>query len=164
MKKLFVLLVAGLLTFSAVGCSVDTVSDTQTKETSQASTEEKNDEAVLGEYEIKINDFVMSKTYDGKPAIIVNMNFTNNSDKTASFMTSLSSKAFQDGVELSTAILGDYSNYDVDAQMKEIKKGAAIDVQVAYELSNTTSDVEFEVEEFLSFDDKKIEKTFKIAE
>lgn len=164
MKKIFVLLAAALLSFSSAGCSTGVSTDTHVEESTQASTEQTVENSTFGEYEIKINDFVISKTYDGKPAIIININFANNSDETVSYMTSFVSKAFQDGVELSMAILDDYSNYDADASMKEIKKGASIDIQVAYELSNTTSDVEFEVEEFLSFSDDKVEKTFKIAE
>lgn len=164
MKKIFVLLAATLLSFSSAGCSTGVSTDTHVEESTQASTEQTVENSTLGEYEIKINDFVLTKTYEGNDAIVVNMSFSNNSNETTSYMSSLISKAFQDGVELSMAILDDYSNYDADASMKEIKKGASIDVQVAYELSNTTSDVEFEVEEFLSFSDDKVEKTFKIAE
>ena len=92
------------------------------------------------------------------------MNFTNNSDDAKSYMSALMSTAYQDGVELSTAIIIDDTVYDSDSQMKELKKGASINVQVAYELSNITSDVEFEVEEFLSFSNSKLEKTFVISE
>ena len=48
--------------------------------------------------------------------------------------------------------------------MKEIKKGATLDVEVAYELNDATTDVEIEVKELFSFSEKVITKTFKIAE
>ena len=41
--------------------------------------------------------------------------------------------------------------------------GASLDVEVAYELNDTTSDVEVEVKEWLSFNEKVLTKTFSIA-
>lgn len=61
-------------------------------------------------------------------------------------------------------LLADDANYSSDNQTKEIKKGASLDVEVAYELNDTTSDVEVEVKELFSFSDRTITKTFSIAE
>ena len=47
--------------------------------------------------------------------------------------------------------------------MKDIKKGASLEVEVAYELNDSTTDVEVEVSELFSFSDKVIKKTFTIA-
>lgn len=139
-------------------------SNTDTEAQSVQNEEKKGTDGVLGDSKVEIGDCVLTKTYDGKDAIVINLKFTNNADDAKSYMASLISKAFQDGVELDSAIVMDDSVYDSDLQLKELKKGATIDVQVAYELANVTSDVEFEVEEFLSFDDAKVEKTFVIAE
>ena len=40
--------------------------------------------------------------------------------------------------------------------------GASIEVEVAYELRDTTADVEVELEELISFDNKSVKKTFKL--
>ena len=70
---------------------------------------------------------------------------------------------YQNGVGLNSAfVLDDSANYSSDNQTKEIKKGASIEVEVAYELNDTTSDIEVEVEELFSFDDTVIKKTFSI--
>ena len=42
-------------------------------------------------------------------------------------------------------------------------KGATIEVEVAYELNDTTTDIEVEVSELISFNDSMITKTFSIA-
>ena len=47
--------------------------------------------------------------------------------------------------------------------MKEIKKGATLEVECAYELNDTTTDIEVEVTETFSFDDEIVTKTFSIA-
>ena len=156
-RKLQAILSAVLLTFSVAGCS-------STSSTSSTDSQVKENSGKLGDYAIEIGDYALTKTYDGKDAIVINMKYTNNSEEAMSYMSSLIGTAYQDGVELSTAIIMDDSAYDVESEMKEVKTGTSIDIQVAYELSNTTSDVEFEVEEFLGLDEAKVEKTFKIAE
>ena len=51
-----------------------------------------------------------------------------------------------------------------DNETKEIKKGATLDVEVAYVLNDTTTDLEVEVKELISFNDSVVKKTFSIAE
>ena len=161
-RTVIAIFATALLTFAAVGCTSTTDPSSQDAQTAQTETENSSSGA-LGDYAVEIGDYALTKTYDGKDAIVISMKYTNNSDESMSYMSSLMASAFQDGVELSTAIIMD-DTYDAESQMKELKTGASIDVQVAYELSNTTSDVEFEVEEFISFSDAKVEKTFAIAQ
>ena len=59
-------------------------------------------------------------------------------------------------------ILKDSANYDSENQTKAIKKGASLEVEVAYELNDTETDIEVEVKEFISLNDKVISKTFSI--
>lgn len=162
--KLCAVCIAMLLTISATGCTSDGTQSSGIQPTQSETVATEQNTGALGDYAIEIGDYVLTKTYDGKDAIVINMKYTNNSDDAMSYMSSLIATAYQDGVELSTAIIMDNSVYDAEQQMKELKTGASIDVQVAYELSNTTSDVEFKVEEFISFSDAKVEKTFAIAQ
>ena len=46
--------------------------------------------------------------------------------------------------------------YNFDNKSKEIKPGITLDVQCAYELNDLTTDVEVEITEWISFDDKKL--------
>ena len=46
--------------------------------------------------------------------------------------------------------------------MKEIKAGATLEVEVAYVLNDSETDIEVEVEEYFSRDEKTVKKTFSI--
>ena len=48
----------------------------------------------------------------------------------------------------------DSANYSADNQNKEIKKGASLEVEVAYVLNDTTRDLEVEISELFSYSDK----------
>ena len=124
------------------------------------------DDTALGSYSVEIADYRFAKDFEGKDCIIVKYVFGNVSgEEPASFMFAFSDYAFQNGVGLNEAyILDDSANYSSDNQSKEIKKGATLEVEVAYELNDTTSPVEIEVEELFSFDEKTITKPFTIAE
>ena len=120
----------------------------------------------LGDYSVTIDSCRLAKDYSGKDVVIVKYTFTNvGNDDATSFTFAFNDQAFQGGVGLNNAYVFDESaNYSSDNQMKEIKKGASIEVEVAYELNDTTTDVEIEVEELISLNDKVVKKTFKIAE
>lgn len=106
----------------------------------------------IGEYTIEIKGATLAKDYEGNPAIIITYAWTNNSEETTSAMVSVSSQAFQDGVELDTAIIGDSDVYDSDASWKDVRPGSTIDIQAAYALTSETSIIEFEVSEWITFE------------
>jgi hypothetical protein len=113
------------------------------------------------DYAVTIDKATVTKDYEGKPAIVVDFTFTNNSDKDANFMFAVSSKAFQNGVELETAVITDDGFKLADA-LKDIKPGTTIPVQLAYTLSDT-SDVSIEATELISLDDTMLaKKTFSV--
>lgn len=119
----------------------------------------------LGDYLVEIKSCRLAKDYEGQPIVIVNYAFTNNSDDPAAFSVTFSANVYQNGIGLNECYFTDESaNYSADNQSKEIKKGATLEVEVAYTLNDTTSDIEVEVEEWISFSDNKVVKTFKIAE
>lgn len=113
---------------------------------------------------MQIHDFKLANDYAGKPAILIGFSFTNNSEENESVMFALSYKAYQNGVQLDSAIIMDNSVYNADDLMKDVQPGASIDVVAAYSLSSETAPVEFEVEEIISFSDEMLGKTFEIAE
>lgn len=123
-----------------------------------------NDE--LGDYTVTIDSCRLAKDFEDKDIVIVKYTFTNvNDDDPTSFSLAFDDNVFQDGVGLNSCFFAaDNANYSSDNQSKEIKKGASIEVEVAYELNDTTTDIEVEVQELFSFSDKTIKKTFKIAE
>ena len=122
-------------------------------------------ESELGKYTVVIDSCRLAEDYSGKPVVIVKYLYTNVSNEEAtSFMIAFDEEVYQNGVGLNEAyILDDSANYSADNQTKDIKKGATLEVEVAYELNDTTTDIEVEVEELFSFNDKKLTKTFTIA-
>ncbi len=117
----------------------------------------------LGDYSVVISDCRLAEDYEGKPVVIVKYRFTNNSDEATAFWTALDANVYQNDIGLNECIfVDDSANYSSDNQMKEIKKGATLDVEVAYELNDQTTPIDVEVQELFSFSDKKITKSFNI--
>lgn len=112
------------------------------------------------EYVVSIDGSTVTTDYQGAPAIIVDYTFTNNSDDAISFAVACSQKAFQNGVQLETAIVSeDLGN----GYMAEIKPGATTTARMAYSLTDQ-SDVTVEVEKLISLDDTVLaEATFSVA-
>ena len=129
-----------------------------------ADTVNKENGSTLGDYSVIIDSCRLAKDYEDEPVVIVKYKFTNEKDDdSASFMLAITDNVYQNGVGLNKAyILDDSANYNSDNQSKEIKKGASIEVEVAYELNDTETDIEVEVKELISLSDKKIVKTFSI--
>lgn len=118
----------------------------------------------LGDYHVEITGFELANDYEGKPAIVVGYTYTNNGAESAVPAWSVHAIAYQNGVQLDTAIIGDDSVLDAADQLKEIQTGASIEIKEAYLLSSDTAPVEFEIAELISFDDTKLGETFEIAD
>lgn len=165
MKTLFaVAATAAFLLLS--GCSTPTTSEKDQaapgSSASAAETASAPAEASDSEFGVTIDGSHQTKDYDGKKALVVDFTFKNNSDEATSFMFAVSAKAFQNGVELDTAVVGDDKKYDSGKSMKEIKPGASTKAQAAYLLSDS-SDVSVEVTQLFSLDDTPIAtKTFTL--
>ena len=144
------------------GSGDTTVTQPSDSDAEPAETAAEEDPAVAdGDYAVVIGDSSLTEDYEGNPAIVVNFAFTNNGDDDANFMFATSAQAFQDGVELETAIIMD-DTFDSANSLKDVKPGSSIDVQVAY-LLDGTSDVTVEVTELISFDDTLLAtKTFSV--
>ena len=127
---------------------------------------DKSDDSSIGDYSVVIDSCRLAKDYEGKDVVIVKYIYTNVADEDAtSFMTAFDETVYQNGVGLNESwFVDDSANYNSDNQTKEIKKGASLDVEVAYELNDTTTDIEVEVKELFSFDDTTVTKTFSIAQ
>ncbi len=123
-------------------------------------------EANLGDYNLVIDSCRLARDFEGKPVVIVKYIYTNVSDDDAtSFFMAFEDNVYQNGVGLNEAyFLDDDVEYNSDNQTKEIKKGASLEVEVAYELDDEVTDIEVEVSELISFNDKTVTKTFSIAE
>ena len=165
MKKLTSIILAILLVsafaFFAIGSGESDTGTTSQGSGSAQSEDIKEDE--LGDYSVNIDSCRLAKDYEGSDIVIVKYIFTNNGDEAASFMFAFDETVYQDGIGLNECYFADdNANYSSDNQTKEIKPGSSLDVEVAYELNDNTTDIEVEVKELFSFDDKTITKTFTI--
>ena len=164
MKKINLLLAVLLVALFAIFAMGSSEDASVTQEPGNASVEDKVDGAI-GDYSVVFDSCRLAEDYEGDPVVIVKYVFTNiKRDDSISFTTAFKDYVYQNGIGLNKAfILDDSANYSSDNQTKEIKKGASIEVEVAYELNDTTTDIEVEVEEFISFNDTKITRTFSIS-
>lgn len=161
MKKAITFITLFALILVTLCSCVDT--DTTQDQGSGSASSNNSSNSTLGDYNVVIESCRLATDYEGEPIVIVKYKFTNNGDEPACFAWSLEYDAFQDGVGLNECYFADDSaNYSSDNQTKEIKRGTSLSVEVAYELNDSTTDVEIEVSELVSFSNKKITKTFSI--
>ena len=160
-KLLLTLLLVALFGFFALGSGEE---ETTTTEQEKGSAAAEESDANIGDYSVTIDSCRMAKDYEGNKVVIVKYTYKNvNSDDATAFDIAFMDRAYQNGVELNKAyVLDDSADYNYDNQSKAIKKGASLEVEVAYELNDTTTDVDVEVEELISFDDTVIKKTFTL--
>jgi len=118
----------------------------------------------LGDYAAQVYDFELAQDFSGNPAIVIGYQFVNNSDQNQSGMAALHAIAFQNGIQLDTAIMADSGILNAEDQMKEVQPGASIDLKSAYILTSETAPVEFELSELFSLSDERIGKTFSISD
>lgn len=107
----------------------------------------------LGDYGCVVKSAKLCKDYEGKDAVLITYDFTNNSDSATSFDVALIDHLYQDGVGLESAYL---SNEETDSFDVQIKPGVTKEVKKAYLLRDPSTSVEVEVAEFMSFSDDKI--------
>lgn len=176
MKKIILALLTLGIMLSFTACEVDTESTpsstndqtTATSDDSSSTVEnasEKSSNTYEGEgniddYHIKIVSASKDTDYQGKDAIVVTYQWTNNSDESQMFSTAFSDKAFQNGIECTSAYFVD--GIDAQQPLTEIKPGATFEVKRAYELKDD-SDVTIEVTPWISLgDDTMVTKTFSV--
>lgn len=146
MKKTMVLLVAGLLVLGLSGCTIDgeqggntstdTSGDTSTV-SAQGKTESKKD------MDISIVSAKVGADYKDAPILLVEYEFTNNTDNAKSFTFLCQDTAFQNGVECSSTVISDA--VDAQQQLNDVKPGTPYKLTVGYQLQDTETDVEIEI-------------------
>ena len=155
-----ILLVGAFAAFALASGESENIDTDQGKGTVENAEENKN---ALGDFDLEIQSCRLAKDYEGKDVVIIKYVFTNNGDDAEAFYTAFDDNVYQNGVGLNGSyVVDDAYNYSSDNQTKEIQKGATLEVEVAYELNDTTTDINVEVSELISFEDKKITKTFSL--
>lgn len=143
------------------GTSSTTATQTEQTEASEdASSASSAQPAKEAKYTVSIDECSSATDYKNNAVVVITYTFTNNSDDSANFMTAISDKVFQNGVELESAIGAGIDSQD---SMKDIKPGSSITLQKAYVLDDKESEIVVECSELFSFDDTLLaEHTFSL--
>ncbi|MBM7687939.1 DUF5067 domain-containing protein [Enterococcus ureilyticus] len=156
-----ILVVGGVL----VNMGSDSKEETTSKKETTTSTVVKKQESEapaqtdagdLGDYHIAIKELSFAKDYNGEDVGVIEYEFTNNSDKNAMFLTSITTKAFQNGIALQLAIMSESGYVD---SMTEIQPGATLNLKVPYKLADMTTPIAVEATKLFS-DKVKVTKEF----
>ena len=140
-KRALAILFASLLAISLTACgsntepAEDTETETTTKTEQQEETPAASDTATVGDFEVSIGDAaIVTDDFTGEEALLVNFQFTNNSDENASALINLLSQAFQDGVQLEAAIISS-EDFDSGSESLEVQPGGTHDFQRVFTMT-----------------------------
>lgn len=128
--KILSLLLAALMLMGLTACNKDKTADSNLIK--------------LGEYEILYKDACIMEDSDGNDAIVLTLDFTNNSKESASYLWSVIETATQNGEDLESAVV--YTDYDalvtvMDSQFEEAAPGTTLEVQTAFVLRDATGEI-----------------------
>mgnify|MGYP004624216175 CR=1 FL=1 len=106
----------------------------------------------LGDYELLYKGACIMEDSDGNDAIVLTLDFTNNGKDNASYLWSVDETVMQNGVELEVAtVFTDYDTFEtvIDGQFTDVAPGTTLEVQTAFVLNDTTSEIKATFEELL---------------
>ena len=132
------------------------VSDSSSVSDSESSKISAKDEKP--EYEIKVTDYFLSKDYKDAEVLVVEYEWTNNSDEPKSFTTLFSDKAFQGGVECDNIVIG-CDDVNANDQLADIQPGTTFKIKCDYYLRDK-SPVNIVVTRWFQ-DDKLVDETLE---
>ena len=137
-KLLCLLLAALMLLSSLTACGKDKTADSNLIK--------------LGDYELLYKGACIMEDSDGNDAIVLSLDFTNNSKENASYLWSVDETLMQNGTELGVAtVYTDYNTFTtvIENQFEEVAPGATLEVQTAFVLNNASGEIEATFEELL---------------
>ena len=137
-KTLCLLLAALMLLSSLTACGKDKEKDSNLIK--------------LGDYELLYKGACIMEDSDGNDAIVLSLDFTNNSKENASYLWSVDETLMQNGTELEVAtVYTDYNTFTtvIENQFEEVAPGATLEVQTAFVLNNASDEIEATFEELL---------------
>lgn len=121
---------------------------------------------VLDDCEIRYNGSVVMQDVNHKAALVMSLEFTNNSSEAISYIWAVSEKAFQDGIGLDPATVpADEGSFEpiTKSQLTEIQPGKTIEVRSAYILPDSEVDT-IEIEFSQLSGKKKGELTIELSD
>ena len=104
----------------------------------------------LEDYELLYKDACIMTDSDGNDAVVLTLDFTNNSKESASYLWSIDETLTQDGEELEVAtVFTDYSTFTtvIDKQFEDVAPGETLEVQTAYVLKDAAAPIKVTFEQ-----------------
>ncbi len=104
----------------------------------------------LEDYELLYKDACIMTDSDGNDAVVLTLDFTNNSKESASYLWSINETLTQDGEELEVAtVFTDYSTFTtvIDKQFENVAPGETLEVQTAYVLKDAAAPIKVTFEQ-----------------
>ena len=104
----------------------------------------------LEDYELLYKDACIMTDSDGNDAVVLTLDFTNNSKESASYLWSINETLTQDGEELEVAtVFTDYSTFTtvIDKQFEDVAPGETLEVQTAYVLKDAAAPIKVTFEQ-----------------
>ena len=132
-RRRFCLLLAALMLFSLAACGKG---DGETKNSNQLK---------VGDYELLYKGAYITEDYAGDDAIVLTLDFKNNSKKSAAYVNSIIELPVQnqENLEFTAVYVSEESDEMVsDSQLTEVAPGETIEIKTAFVLADTTSEVE----------------------
>lgn len=168
-KKLIILgVIIAVIIVIAVAASGSESNDDTNASSNESTTvssvnaeKKETDENTIGDFKYVVKGAKLTKDWEGKDAVLITYEFTNNSDSPISFDGSLDDKLYQDGIELESAILSD-DNESKLFDTVDLKPGITKEVKKAYLLRNKKSEIEVEIQELFSLSDDMIKTTINL--
>ena len=129
--RLLCLLLSAAMLFGLTACSKGKNGDSQVIK--------------LDDYELAYKSACIMADFEGKDALVLTLDFTNNSKDTATYFWCISETFTQNDQTLEYAVIyqdaDDYSQV-IDDQFTEVAPGETIEIKTAYLLADTTNEVE----------------------
>ena len=104
----------------------------------------------LEDYELLYKDACIMTDSDGNDAVVLTLDFTNNSKESASYIWSINETLVQNGEELEVAaVITDYASFTtaVDKQFEDVAPGETLEVQTAYVLKDAAAPIKVTFEQ-----------------
>ena len=104
----------------------------------------------LGDYELLYKDACIMTDSDGNDAVVLTLDFTNNSKESASYIWSINETLVQNGEELEVAaVITDYASFAtvIDKQFEDVAPGETLEVQTAYVLKDAAAPIKVTFEQ-----------------
>ena len=106
----------------------------------------------IGDYTLLYKDACIMEDYAGEDAIVLTLDFTNNTQKNAAYIGSIVEFPVQNQQELeftAVYISADSDKMVSDGQMMDVAPGETLEIKTAFVLKDMTSEVEIRFEELI---------------